>query len=193
MHIHIILRSTAKHLGLKRYFTALPCPKGHICERLVSNHGCIQCRKDESCSEKGKAYNKAYRGEHKERLASYHVAYRSTRRDIASARSCLWAKENHELSAQHSRNRRARLCTAEGSHTAFDISRIIKAQKNKCANCVKSLNKRGGSVFHVDHICPLSKGGSNWPSNLQILCPGCNLRKHAKDPLDWAQENGRLL
>lgn len=26
-----------------------------------------------------------------------------------------------------------------------------------------------------------------------LLCPTCNLRKHAKDPIAWANENGRLL
>lgn len=35
-------RKEAIALGLKRYFTGVPCKRGHICERRVSD-GCIEC------------------------------------------------------------------------------------------------------------------------------------------------------
>lgn len=79
--------------------------------------------------------------------------------------------------------------SSEGFYTAADIDFIKKSQKNKCANCLKNVSTK----FHIDHIYPVSKGGSNWPHNLQILCAHCNHSKHAKDPIEWAQENGRLL
>jgi hypothetical protein len=31
--------------------------------------------------------------------------------------------------------------------------------------------------LHIDHIVPISKGGTNDPTNLQILCEECNLKK----------------
>lgn len=34
--------------------------------------------------------------------------------------------------------------------------------------------------YHVDHIQPLSKGGSNRIENICISCPPCNLKKGAK-------------
>lgn len=37
------LRSLAKKVGLKRYFTGIPCRKGHIAERQVSNRACLKC------------------------------------------------------------------------------------------------------------------------------------------------------
>jgi 5-methylcytosine-specific restriction endonuclease McrA len=40
---------------------------------------------------------------------------------------------------------------------------------------------------------PLARGGSNWISNIALACPTCNKRKGAKHPIDWAQQNGRLL
>lgn len=87
-------------------------------------------------------------------------------------------------------NRIARERSAEGRHTSKDVESLLKAQDHKCANC-KACTRRTG--YHVDHIQPLSKGGSNWPDNLQILCPTCNLSKSDKDPIEWARKNGRLL
>jgi hypothetical protein len=43
-----ISRETAIQLGLKRYFTGVPCIHGHISERLVKTHGggeCVACNR----------------------------------------------------------------------------------------------------------------------------------------------------
>jgi hypothetical protein len=39
----IISRTEALAYGLKRYFTGIPCPRGHVCERQVSNYVCCNC------------------------------------------------------------------------------------------------------------------------------------------------------
>jgi hypothetical protein len=39
----MISRATAKARGLLRYFTGRPCPRGHVTERYVSSHGCMEC------------------------------------------------------------------------------------------------------------------------------------------------------
>src|SRR5712692_9579498 len=38
-----MIRSEARTLGLKRFHSGKACPKGHVCERLVSNGTCIEC------------------------------------------------------------------------------------------------------------------------------------------------------
>lgn len=43
-HLQIISRADAKRIGMKRYFTGRPCPKGHIAERYVSSPGCPECK-----------------------------------------------------------------------------------------------------------------------------------------------------
>lgn len=87
------------------------------------------------------------------------------------------------------RNAKAKRKSAEGEHSLGEITDLFERQKGKCANCRKGL--KGG--YHADHIVPIALGGSNYISNIQLLCPTCNLKKHAKDPVEWANENGRLL
>lgn len=78
---------------------------------------------------------------------------------------------------------------AEGSYPKELPAHMYLLQRGKCANCKKALKNK----YHVDHIHPIAKGGTNYPENLQLLCASCNCKKHAKDPFVWANENGRLL
>ena len=85
--------------------------------------------------------------------------------------------------------RRARLL-AGGALSRDIVERLKALQRGMCAGCGCNLSKSGQ---HIDHIVPLAKGGANTDDNVQLLCPPCNLAKNAKHPIDWAQENGRLL
>lgn len=69
------------------------------------------------------------------------------------------------------------------------VAKIGQYQKWKCAICKTDIAKN----FHVDHIMPLAKGGMHEPTNIQLLCPTCNVRKSAKHPVDYMQELGFLL
>jgi 5-methylcytosine-specific restriction endonuclease McrA len=111
--------------------------------------------------------------------------------DKAIAKVRAWQVANHENVSANARKRRAREHGADGEHNAADILRIRKAQKDKCAmpDCRVKLKGKG----HIDHIIALARGGSNWPSNLQILCPLCNCSKHARDPIEFAQSRGLLV
>ncbi|MBZ9921665.1 HNH endonuclease [Mesorhizobium sp. BR1-1-7] len=102
-----------------------------------------------------------------------------------------WRAANPDKAKEHDANKNAKRRNAEGKHTAQDIIDIIKRQKFKCVECGVSVRKR--SNRHIDHIMPLALGGTNWPTNLQVLCPSCNQHKHAKHPLDWAKLKGRLV
>ena len=73
--------------------------------------------------------------------------------------------------------------------TKDDVRRIYAAQRGKCACCKTVL----GDIFERDHIVSISQGGTNDPSNIQLLCPPCNKRKSNKHPIDFMQEHGFLL
>lgn len=85
--------------------------------------------------------------------------------------------------------RRKSISDAGGKFTAEDVRRIMRMQGSRCIYCKVDCSK----TYHVDHIIPVSKGGSSWPENLQILCPRCNLSKSAKCPIAFAQERGMLI
>lgn len=85
--------------------------------------------------------------------------------------------------------RRAMKRSAPGTFTAQDVERIHFQQKGRCAYCKVALTKS----FHRDHIVPLSRGGSNWPNNIQLLCRDCNQHKHATLPEKFAQQIGLLV
>lgn len=134
-----------------------------------------------------------YREKNKQKLSQYYKEWLSANRDKARAHNSKWAKANKDRYSAYSRNRRAAKALSGGSHTTEDIRAIFEKQGGLCASCKIKLFKSGKQKYHVDHIMPLARGGSNWPSNLQCLCPACNLSKGAKHPDDWAKQQGRLL
>ena len=69
------------------------------------------------------------------------------------------------------------------------VERIGKLQRWKCAICTVLIRRE----YHVDHIKPLARGGRHTPRNIQLLCPPCNGRKSARDPIDHMRSLGRLL
>lgn len=101
-----------------------------------------------------------------------------------------YATHKHVRKAGKSR-RRARELAAPGHHTAADILLQIASQTDKkgCLRCWWCGCAIIGA-YHVDHRVALAKGGTNWPDNLVISCPTCNLSKHDKSAQEWA---GRLI
>ncbi len=66
---------------------------------------------------------------------------------------------------------------------------IIDSVKNKIFQrdnyaCTKCGNKE---KLHIDHIVPVSLGGTNNENNLQVLCSTCNLRKNNKNAIQYAE------
>jgi 5-methylcytosine-specific restriction endonuclease McrA len=133
-----------------------------------------QRRKDnlELYRARDKVYQQAYRKRHPER-----------RREIGKR----WRQNHPDRKRADTLNRIARLKKAEGSYTPDDVARIYEQQKGCCAYCGKPVNDN----YHVDHVIPISRGGTNYPENLAIACPFCNDSKGSKLLSEWIppQEN----
>ena len=63
---------------------------------------------------------------------------------------------------------------ARPSFNTKDKEHLYAAQKQKCNGCGVNFPLRN---MTVDHIKPFSQGGSDKPSNLQLLCNSCNSMK----------------
>lgn len=133
-------------------------------------------------------YGRAFYQKHKEKVLVRSRAWYERNKESVNARARAWQKSHPEHNAATQAKRRAK-AREEDSHTPEDIRDLMRLQRSKCAVCGEKIAKR----FHVDHIVPLSRGGGNERANIQLLCPTCNLRKSAKDPVEFMQQRGFLL
>lgn len=153
-------RGEATALGFKIYYNG-PCKKGHTSGRYTSNGSCTQCVKE--FAEAFPEVNRKAVTEYQKR--NKHLIREGLRR---------WRKNNRAKYLLQKYLRR----NAEGSFTQTDIDNLLRTQEHKCNGCNKVFS--GTLKYEVDHIIPISKGGSNWPANLQLLCRSCNARKSDK-------------
>lgn len=98
--------------------------------------------------------------------------------------SCLdCIKSSQALKASRERRQLYIEKTDDGTLTKDSIRNLFGSNK-RCPVC-DHLMKRDEK--HLDHIIPLSKGGSHSISNAMILCSDCNSSKSASHPKDWFQ------
>jgi 5-methylcytosine-specific restriction endonuclease McrA len=71
--------------------------------------------------------------------------------------------------------RRALLLAATGTFTTQDWQRTLKAQHNRCFYCNKVFTVKRPPT--IDHVIPLSKGGTHSPENIVAACRPCNSAK----------------
>jgi 5-methylcytosine-specific restriction endonuclease McrA len=214
----VISRATAKELSLVRYFTGLACSRGHIAERRVSDHGCVECSRLKAASSKERDRRRDYMRDHQRNYRRAHPdrvkASRQKRdkgeraaqkrllrakptsrhREVLSksfqkhkaqrtADTRAWRHRNKAASSLHVRAAKAKRRAAEGKFTKPDIIALLASQKAICAACPSDIAEN----FHVDHVRPLARGGTNWPDNLQLLCPTCNRSKGRKTMDEWLE------
>lgn len=87
-------------------------------------------------------------------------------------RSYLYLCENHWDKEKKSARQKVLLYIGkiEGMEP-FRIKEVFAKCGSKCGGCGRL------DTLTIDHIIPLSKGGSNHIDNLQVLCQRCNHKK----------------
>ena len=74
---------------------------------------------------------------------------------------------------------------------------VFKRDGYRCQECFKG--EEDGVTLEIDHIIPVSKGGTNQIDNLQTLCKDCNRNKHTNEwiagetDLEIAENEYKLL
>lgn len=87
-----------------------------------------------------------------------------------------WRINNLEYGRVKCAERRARKRAVESSLTTAEWIEIQKRFDYRCAYCLKP------KKLSMDHVVPISKGGSHTADNVVPACLRCNSRKHAGPP-----------
>jgi 5-methylcytosine-specific restriction endonuclease McrA len=126
---------------------------------------------------------KEWKEQNPDRVLELRQAHYSANKDKIVQRVAEWNAANPDGPRTRGRNYRAKLYAAEGNHTRQEIAALYEKQGGICVYCAKPL----GTKYHADHIVALSKGGTNWITNIQLTCGPCNNRKRATDPAEFAR------
>ncbi len=186
------------------------CPKCQIETEHNTKSYCKPCAKAYHAAwvavnnDKMKAYKAAWKAANKEKIKAKDAIYRAANRDKEKARSAAyyaknpekakasnaaWKAANPEARRIQVQNRRARKRENGGILSKSLAKKLFELQKGKCPCCQQLL----GDDYHLDHIVPIALGGSNTDDNIQLLKAVCNLKKNAKHPIDFMQQQGFLL
>jgi 5-methylcytosine-specific restriction endonuclease McrA len=140
-------------------------------------------------------YQKRRQIDRKEEIAARRRAQRAT--EESKAERAAWARMYRQLEAAKVAHRlgeaRRRASLSDCAAEVVDFELIWGLQRGKCAYCRKNLKRGGRLGCHIDHIIPLALGGAHVQNNLQLTCALCNIRKHAKHPIEFAQSSLGLL
>jgi 5-methylcytosine-specific restriction endonuclease McrA len=157
------------------------------------------------------AQMKAYYEANREAIAAQMKAYREANREVIAARRKAYYEANREtvLARNKAHREASREAYAAQRKAHYEANREVILTRKKARNFRKTtivnhllVHQRGRCAIchcdvienhHLDHIVPLAKGGTNERTNFQLLCPPCNLKKSAADPVEHAQRHGKLL
>lgn len=199
----IISRAEARSAGLKRYFTGRPCKYGHVAERHAAGAHCVECERlwvennRDFVRRRNSKWNKKNRPAMRAAVKRWALKDPEKAKRIKAASKkrnapkivvymARYVRDNPDKYRAYNSRRRAR--TRQGYSDA-DVQKLKALQRGKCALCFLRFGKR----YHVDHILPLARGGSNERTNIQLTCQRCNLSKSARDPIEHAAKLGRLV
>jgi len=181
-NIQIISRKEARTVGQKWYFSGTPCKYGHIDKRKVTNGHCFQCNREA---------NSEWKADNQEAVSAYNSQYYANNIEKEKTRISGYYKATQpDRIAKHAFYRAKRMGLS-GDFTGEDILRLFDKQNGLCATC--GVNVEDG--YHIDHKTPLGRGGSNFITNIQILCASCNFNKGRLTNEEWlkrrtANKNG---
>lgn len=180
----LISRHASLEQGKARYFTGVPCKRGHVAERIVSNRRCVDCANEASavwkkanlakCTEMRRAWSGANPERHKAAKAAWNKAnpagqkararkWYLANKEKADASSRKWRDANVEQSrARVSAWQQANPAKCRATWARYNAALLQRtvpwADQSKIEAFyaeARALTERTGVPHHVDHIFPL--------------------------------------
>ena len=129
---------------------------------------------------------KEYQENNKEKVREYKKEYRNRDKTKNMMKEYLkeYKKNNKDKMIFYSSQRRALRAGNGGSYTQEQRTEMLEYFNYKCAYTGKCIENN----LHVDHITPVTKGGSNYIYNLVPATPSANMSKGNKDMEEWYRE-----
>lgn len=134
------------------------------CVRAKNNRWAAKNR--ESINEKHRQWN----AENAEAKRATNARYRAKNQKLINERR----KAKRALDPSIEKNKSAKRRSAKGVLPKDIVDKLLTSQNWKCRCCNGSLE----NGYHLDHIVPISRGGTNTEDNVQLLLPQCNLQKY---------------
>lgn len=124
-----------------------------------------------------------WRLKNRDKLRADAKRYRERNLDKVRETQRRWQESNPDAKRMYTQRRKARKRNAVTfTVSAKDLRRL---RTDRCVAC-------GEIAGTVDHLIPLSRGGSHGVGNLVAMCGSCNSRKSAKTISEWRKANGWL-
>lgn len=119
-------------------------------------------------------YRKEYYIKNKKKIIQKSVEWGRKNKKLRKIAKDKWRAKNRELTNHLSKRRQAKKAGAVGNYSLEEWHKICERFNHKCVCCKKK------KILTRDHIIPVSKGGSDYISNIQPLCLSCNSKKSSK-------------
>lgn len=127
---------------------------------------------------------KTGRERNKEKIREYFRNYHKNHKDKIALANKKWRQKNWARMS----GLLAKYRTKKTSQTP-DLSKESKMIITSLFEQAQRLSKTLGIPFEVDHINPISLGGTHAPSNLQVIPRSVNRKKHNKKIFVWSEKN----
>lgn len=121
--------------------------------------------------------------ENPERERQRHQRYYRENREARQAYDRRYIRQNLDKNRAKNHRRRARERGTDGDHTAEQFAALCARYGHRCLCCGAT-----GVPLTVDHVLPISRGGSNDIANIQPLCETCNKSKGTRH-IDYRTED----
>lgn len=146
----------------------------------------------EECRERSRRYARAnpeklrergrrWRPANVEKLRELSRRHYDEHKEYYYEKARRWRRANPEKAREIDRHRYLRRRDIEGIFTKEQLQDRVDYYGGLCYIC-------GGPYEHIDHVIPLSRGGTNWPANLRPMCAEHNLIKGAKSLVEFMAE-----